>query len=105
VAGYLPAAEAAAVIRELLAGTRALRRAGTGRPLVSVAVGEWAVEAGDATVVFFIDSASIDHVARIRLSDGREAGFTEWLSCDGRNPLELIDEGELAELEQRLHEL
>jgi len=105
VAGHLAVAEAAALIRELLAGTRALRRAGTGRPLVLVAVGEWAVEAGDATIVFFVDSASLDHVARVRLSDGREAGFTDWLSRDGSNPLELLDEGELAELEQRLHEL
>jgi len=105
VSSHLPAAEAAVVIRELLAGTRAMRRAGTGRPLVSVAVGEWAVEAGDATIVFFVDSASLDHVARIRLSDGREAGFADWLSRDGGNPLELLDDAELVELEQRLHEL
>jgi len=52
-----------------------------------------------------VDSASLDHVARIRLSDGREAGFADWLSRDGGNPLELLDDAELVELEQRLHEL
>ena len=104
-AGHLPAADAAAVLRELIGGARPLQRAGAGRPLVSVAVGEWSVRAGDATIVFFVDSASLDHVARMRHDDGREAGFTDWLSRDGCNPIELIDEAERLELEQRLHDL
>ncbi|MCM5570239.1 hypothetical protein M6I34_06940 [Burkholderiaceae bacterium FT117] len=104
-AAHLPAAQAAAVLRELVEGARPLRLAAGGRPFVTVAVGEWLVLAGDAEIVFFVDSASLDHVARMRLADGREAGFVEWLGRDGCNPLALIDEGERLELEQRLHEL
>jgi len=102
---HLPAADAAKVLREILAGARAARPVDTRRSFVSVAVGEWAVRAGDADLVFFVDSASLDHLARMRLADGREAGFVDWLARDGENPLRLIDEGEQLELEHLLREL
>jgi len=41
----------------------------------------------------------------MRLADGREAGFVDWLARDGENPLQLIGEGEQLELEHLLREL
>jgi len=61
--------------------------------------------AADADLVFFVDSASLDQLARMRVADGREAGFADWLARDGENPLQLIDEGEQLELEHLLREL
>jgi len=101
-AGHLPAADAAAVLRAILDGEHALRALGR-RPLVSVAVGEWSVSAGDAEIVFYIDTASLDHVARMRTADGREAAFADWLARDGSNPLDLLDENDRFALEQLLH--
>lgn len=99
---HLPAGEAAALLRAILAGEHGLRLTGR-RPFVSVAVGEWGVAAGDAEIVFFVDSASLDHVVRVRMADGRQAGFGDWLEHDGHNPLELIDENERLELERLLY--
>ncbi len=69
-----------------------------------IAVGECPVVAGDAQVVFFADSASLDHVAAMRLADGRSGAFADWLVNDGLNPLDLLDDTERVELEHRLHE-
>jgi hypothetical protein len=54
--------------------------------------------------VFFADSASLDHVAAMRLADGRSGAFADWLVNDGLNPLDLLDDTERVELEHRLHE-
>ncbi|RPH65504.1 MAG: hypothetical protein EHM83_06235 [Burkholderiales bacterium] len=99
----LTAADAAALLREILAEARELRLRDARRPWVRIAVGECAVLAGDAQVAFFADSASLDHVAAMRLADGREGAFADWLSHDGVNPLDLLDEAERTELEHRLH--
>jgi len=101
---HLPAAEAASLLRAIVAGELGLRPTGR-RPFVSVAVGEWGVVAGDAEIVFFVDSASLDHVVRITAADGRQAGFGDWLQHDGENPLELIDDSERLELERLLYAL
>ncbi|MCO5107697.1 MAG: hypothetical protein M9907_11510 [Burkholderiaceae bacterium] len=100
----ITAAEAAALLREILAGERGLRLRDAKRPWVRIAVGECAVTAGDAQVVFFADSASLDHVATMRVADGRAGAFADWLLHDGLNPLDLLDESERIELEHRLHE-
>ena len=100
----LTAAAAAALLREVLAGARALRLRDAKRPWTRIAVGECPVVAGDAQVVFFADSASLDHVAAMRLADGRSGAFADWLVNDGLNPLDLLDDTERVELEHRLHE-
>ena len=100
----LTAVEAAALLKEILAGARGLRLRDAKRPWVRIAVGECAVTAGDAQIVFFADSASLDHVAAMRLADGRGGAFADWLLHDGTNPLDLLDESERIELEHRLHE-
>ena len=100
----LTAAAAAALLREVLAGARALRLRDAKRPWTRIAVGECPVVAGDAQVVFFADSASLDHVAAMRLADGRGGAFADWLLNDGLNPLDLLDDTERVELEHRLHE-
>ncbi len=100
----LPAAEAAALLREIVAGERVLRLRDPGRPWVRIAVGDCAVEAGDAQVVFFADSAALDHVVAMNLADGRGGAFGDWLLNDGSNPLDLLEDSERIELEHRLHE-
>ena len=104
VAAHLPAADAAVLLRELLDGAREARVVPGCRSLVSVAVGEWTVNAGDAELVFFIDSASLDHLVRMRSGDGRQGGFADWLARDGCNPLDLLDDDERLALEMRLRE-
>ncbi|MFP5405560.1 MAG: hypothetical protein ACLGHY_04220 [Gammaproteobacteria bacterium] len=101
-AAHLPAAEAAAVLREVLEGTRSAQPAGAQRALISVAVGEWTVLAGDVEIVFFINNASLDYISRMRGPHERQAGFTDWLARDGSNPLDLLDEDERLALETRL---
>ena len=103
-AAHLPAAEAAAVLREVMEGTRPVRPAGRGRGLISVAVGEWNALAGDTEIAFFITHASLDYVFRMRDAAGREAGFTDWLARDGSNPLDLLDDDERLALELRLRD-
>jgi len=100
----LTAADAAALLKEILAGARGLRLRDAKRPWVRIAVGECPVAAGDAQLVFFADSASLDHVAAMRLADGRHGAYADWLLNDGLNPLDLLDETERIELEHRLHE-
>ena len=102
-ASHLPAEEAAAVLREVLEGRRATRPGGARRALMSVAVGEWSVLAGDAEVVFFVSNGSLDYISRMQFSDHREAGFTDWIAHEESNPLDLLDEGERLALEQQLH--
>lgn len=98
------AAEAAALLREIVEGARRLRLHDPRRPWVQIAVGECTVAAGDAQLVFYADSATLDHLVRVRLADGRGASFTDWMREGEENPLALLDEGERFELEQRLHQ-
>ncbi|GMV02195.1 MAG: hypothetical protein KJZ98_11050 [Burkholderiaceae bacterium] len=100
----LPAAEAAALLREIVAGQRGLRLRDARRPWVRIAVGECPVLAGDAQLVFFADSAALDHVVALSLPDGRGGAFADWLLNDGLNPLDLLDDAERVELEHRLNE-
>lgn len=98
------AVESAAVLREIVDGARELRLRDPRRPWLQIAVGECAFVAGDAELVFYADSATLDHVARVHLADGRGASFTDWMRDGEENPLDLLDEGERFELEQRLHQ-
>jgi hypothetical protein len=103
---HLGADDAARVLREVLAGERRaqLSGAGVGRPLNSVAVGEWPLQAGDAYLVFFVDDASLAHLVTMQLGDGRAGSFETWFARDSANPLELLEEDERLALEQRLRE-
>ncbi|HEY0877340.1 MAG TPA: hypothetical protein VGE10_02715 [Zeimonas sp.] len=100
----LGADEAAALLREIVDGRRTLRLRDARRPWVQIAVGECVVEAGGAELVFFADSATLDHLVSARLADGRRGRFDDWLMTDGANPLDLLDDGERHEIEQQLHE-
>jgi hypothetical protein len=102
-AGHLPAEDGAAVLREVLEGRLATRPSGARRALESVAVGEWPVLAGDAEIVFFVSNGSLDYISRMRFSDRREAGFTDWIAHEESNPLDLLDEDVRLALEQQLH--
>ena len=103
-ADHLPAADAAAVLREVMEGTCAVRPAAGARGLISVAVGEWKALAGDAEITFFITHASLDYLFHMRDAGGREASFTDWLARDGANPLDLLDDDERLALELRLRD-
>ncbi len=98
------AAQAAVLLREIVAGGRTIRLREARRPWVQVAVGECEFVAGDARLSFFADSATLDHLSFVRLEDGRSATFTDWLGSEGVNPLDLLDEGERLALEHRLHD-
>ena len=100
----LSAAETAALLREVVDGRRTLRLRDARRPWVQIAVGECVVDAGGDELVFFADSATLDHLVAARLADGRHGRFDDWLMTDGANPLDLLDDGERHEIEQRLHE-
>lgn len=100
----LGAEEAAALLREIVDGKRALRLRDPGRPWVQIAVGECVVYAGGDELVFFADSSTLDHLVVARLADGRCGRFEDWLMSDGANPLDLLDDGERHEIEQRLHQ-
>ncbi len=103
MSGRLGAEEAAALLREIVEGKRALRLLDARRPWVQIAVGECAVDAGGAQLVFFSDSATLDRLVSARLADGRVGRFEDWLMADGSNPLDLLDDGERHEIEQQLH--
>ncbi len=100
----LSAAEAAALLRDIAGGQRTIRLRDPRRPWVQIAVGECEIVAGDAQLVFFADCATLDHLVGARLVDGRNGAYGDWLVGDGVNPLDLLDESERIELEQRLHE-
>ena len=100
----MTAAEAAAVLREVVDGRRALRLTDARRPWIGPAVGEVAFVAGYCELVFFADSASLDHLASITPAGGARRTFEQWLAGEGTNPVDLLDEGERGELEQRLYE-
>ena len=100
----LDAAETVALLREIVDGRRSLRLRDARRPWVQIAVGECTVDAGGAELVFFADSATLDHLVAVRLSDGRRGRFEDWLLVDGANPLDLLDDGERHEIEQQLHQ-
>ncbi len=100
---HVSAAETADLLREILAGQRELSLCDAKRPWLQIAVGECALMAGDAQLVLYADSATLDHVVGVRMSNGRSGSFVEWLANDGHNPLALLDEDERLELEYRLH--
>jgi len=102
--GRLDAAETVALLREIVDGKRALRLRDARRPWVQIAVGECTVDAGGVELVFFADSATLDHLVAARAPDGRRGCFEDWLMNDGANPLDLLDDGERHEIEQQLHE-
>ena len=99
----MKSAAVAALLRELLSAIRPLRLADR-RPWVQVAVGEVRFESDGIELVFFSDSATLDHLVSLRVPDGTRAGFTDWLASDGNNPIDLLDDSERLELEQRLLE-
>jgi hypothetical protein len=96
------AAEAAAVLRDVVDGRRPLRLKDPRRPWAQVAVGEVGFVAGDADLVFFSDSASLDHLASIRVAAARPTSFEDWLRAESSNPVDLLDDGERHALEQML---
>ncbi len=100
---YVPAAEAARVLREIVQGTRALVPADPRRAWGRVAVGEVEYRAGDARCTFFADHATLDHLAAIALADGRRGGFADWMREDGSNPVDLLAPTERDALEQLLY--
>ncbi len=100
----MTAAETAAILREVIDGARRLRPLDPRRPWVQVAVGEVGYDAGGCELVFFADSASLDHLVRARPAGGAPTGFSEWLARDGTNPIDLLDDSERMALEQLLVE-
>lgn len=98
------AAQAAAILREIIDGGRSLRLAEPRRPWVQVAVGEVACDAGGWRLVFFADSASLDHLASLTAPDGETTTFEQWLGRDGTNPVDLLDDSERLALEHLLTE-
>ena len=98
------AKDAAAILREVIEGRRQLRALDPRRHWVQVAVGEVGYDAGGCELVFYADSASLDHLASLAPAGGERTGFSQWLMRDGVNPLDLLDESERLELEQLLVE-
>ncbi|MEK9776704.1 MAG: hypothetical protein VW339_11280 [Quisquiliibacterium sp.] len=99
----LSSAQVATLLRELLSAIRPLRLADR-RGWVQVAVGPVRFESDGIELVFFSDSATLDHLVSIQMPDGARAGFADWLTADGNNPVDLLDDSERHELEQRLLE-
>ena len=97
-------ADAAAILREIADGRRGLRLLDPRRPWVQVAVGEVSYQAGDCRIVFFSDSATLDHVVSLATEGGESIGFEQWLMRDGSNPVDLLDDSDRLALEQRLAE-
>ena len=97
-------AEAATVLREILAGIRPLRPVDPRRVWAMTAAGPVAVMADGWRCVFHADDGSLDRLDAIRCSDGREGHWTRWLAQGSDNPLHLLDPGEQQELEIRLRE-
>ena len=96
------AANAAAILREIVEGRRSLRLLDPRRPWIQVAVGEVGFEAGDCRLVFFSDSASLDYLVSMTPAGGGATSVLEWLSVDGTNPVDLLDDSERLALEQCL---
>jgi hypothetical protein len=99
----MTSAQAASLLREVLSAIRPLRLADR-RSWIQVAVGEVRFESEGIELVFYSDSATLDHLVSLRMPDGSRAGFTDWLASDGNNPVDLLDDSERHELEQRLLE-
>ncbi len=99
----IPANEVAVVLREVLSAIRPLKLADR-KSWQQVAVGEVTFDANGVELVFFSDSATLDHLVSIRFPDGRKGRFADWIAADGSNPVDLLDDSERAELEQRLLE-
>lgn len=98
------AVQAAAILREILEGSRPLRLAEPRRPWVQVAVGEVACDAGGYRLVFFADSATLDHLASLTPPGGEATTFEQWLGREGTNPVDLLDDPERIALEHLLTE-
>jgi hypothetical protein len=98
-------AEAATVLREILAGIRALVPVDRRRVWAMTAFGPVGVVAGGGwRCVFHADDGSLDRLESIHSPDGREGHWTRWLAAGSDNPLHLLDDGEQQELEIRLRE-
>ena len=100
----MTATEVAEVLRELIDAKRPIRLVDPRRPWVQVAVGEVAFECGDLTLVMYADSASLDHVVSVRRASGELTGYAEWITREGADPVELLDDSERVALEQLLTE-
>lgn len=98
------AAEAATVLREILAGIRPLSPVDPRRIWSMTAFGPVAVMADGWGCVFQAQDGSLDRLDAIRSADGREGHWTRWLAVGSDNPLHLLDDGEQQELEIRLRE-
>ena len=97
-------AEAATVLREILAGIRPLSPVDPRRVWSMTAVGPVALMADGWRCVFHADDGSLDRLDSIRSADGREGHWTRWLAEGSDNPLHLLDAGEQQELEIHLRE-
>jgi hypothetical protein len=95
-------AEAASVLREILAGIRPLAPLDPRRSWSTTAWGPFTVLADGWRCVFHVEDGSIDRLDAIRSADGREGSWTRWFTDGNENPLMLLDDGERQELEIRL---
>ena len=95
-------AEAATVLREILAGIRPLTPVDPRRSWSTTACGPFAVLADGWRCVFHAEDGSLDRLDSIRSSEGRTGHWTRWLADGEDNPLTLLDDGEQQELELRL---
>jgi hypothetical protein len=100
----MTAAQVAEVLRELIDAKRPIRLVDPRRPWVQVAVGEVAFQSGDLGLVFYADSASLDHVVSVQRAGGEKTGFADWLRREGADPVALLDDSERVALEQVLTE-
>jgi len=97
-------ADAASVLREILAGLRPLLPVDPRRIWSMTAFGPVGVHANGWRCVFHAEDGSLDRLESIRAPDGREGHWTRWFAAGIDNPLLLLDEGEQQELEMRLRE-
>ena len=101
---HITPAEAATVLREILAGIRPLSPVDSRRIWSMTASGPVAVIADGWRCVFQAQDGSLDRLDAIRSADGREGHWTQWLAEGSDNPLHLLDGSEQQELELRLRE-
>ena len=97
-------AEAATVLREILAGVRPAVPVDPRRVWAMTAWGPVGILAEGWRCVFHAEDGSLDRLESIRAPDGREGHWTRWFAAGHDNPLLLLDEGEQQELEIRLRD-
>jgi len=97
-------AEAAVILREILAGIRRIVPVDPRRVWHMTAFGPVGVIADGWRCVFHAEDGSLDRLESVRAPDGRQAHWTRWFAAGSENPLQLLDEGEQQELEIRLRE-